>query len=125
MYKRFMTLRYLRSRPISYVATFVLALGVAVLLIVTAVMGGFQREFHKKLRGTASDITVETRAFFGIEDADALDRQVRRIPHVVATAPYVENLVVARSFRTYDHAGLRGIEPSREKRISELESYIL
>ncbi len=125
MYKRFMTLRYLRSRPISYVATFVLALGVAVLLIVTAVMGGFQREFHKKIRGTASDITVETRSFFGIEDAAALERRIGAVEHVVASAPYVENLVVARSFRTYDHAGLRGIVPASEAKISDLERYVL
>jgi lipoprotein-releasing system permease protein len=125
MYKRFMTLRYLRSRPISYVATFVLALGVAVLLIVTAVMGGFQREFHKKVRGTASDVSVETRSFFGIEAADAIDEQLLAFDHVVGTAPYIENLVVARSFRTYDHAGLRAIDPVREAKISHLEDYIL
>ena len=125
MYKLFLSLRYLRSRTISYIATLVLALGVAVLLIVTAVMGGFQREFHKKIRGTLSDITVESRAFFGLRDGDSLSRAIEAEPHVQGTAPYVENIVLVETSLTRDYGFLKGIDPAREVRIGEFASYLL
>ena len=94
MYKLFITLRYLRSRIISYVATVVLALMVSVLIIVTSVMGGFQREFHKKVRGTVSDVTVESRVFFGIDDAPALMEEIDKTQHVLASAPFIKTIVM-------------------------------
>ncbi|GIW71656.1 MAG: multidrug ABC transporter substrate-binding protein [Planctomycetota bacterium] len=124
MYRRFMTLRYLRSRAISYVAIFVLALGVAVLLIVTAVMGGFQREFHEKIRSTISDVSVETRGF-GLADAAALEAQLRALPHVKAAAPYLHSEVVIRSFRTWKPGVLRGIDPAKEVQVGKLADYLL
>lgn len=125
MYKRFMTLRYLRARLISYVATFVLALGVAVLIIVTAVMGGFHREYMKKIRAHLSDVAVDTRFFFGIKDVDKIEEQIREHPEVVATSPYIENLVVARSFKNYDYSYLKGIDAAKEEQVGSLSEHLL
>lgn len=126
MYKLFISLRYLRSRPISYVATGVLMLGVAVLLIVTSVMGGFQREFHKKVRGTLSDDTVESRVFFGIGDWPALAAEIEKEPHVLATAPFIETPIVIDTKITRDFRSLLlGIDPAREVKIGELATYLL
>jgi lipoprotein-releasing system permease protein len=119
MYEIFISLRYLRSRLISLIATLVLMLGVAVLLIVTSVMGGFQREFHKKIRGTLADVTIETGTFFGIFDEAALSAEIERQPHVVATAPYVENFVGILTTITQDYGFLRGIDPAREVKIGD------
>jgi lipoprotein-releasing system permease protein len=125
VYKLFISLRYLRSRPISYVATGVLMLGVAVLLIVTSVMGGFQREFHKKVRGTLSDESVESRVYFGITDAAGLAAEIRKDPHVVATAPYVENIVLIDTAITRDYGFLKAIDPAQEVTIGDFASYLL
>src|SRR5437763_700116 len=105
MYKLFICLRYLRARTISYIAIGALGLGVATLIIVTSVMGGFQREFHKKIRGTLADISVDAKSFFGIgrpdpsgeadRNGEKLAREVRAAsPHILATAPYIENIVL-------------------------------
>ena len=125
MYKYFISLRYLRARPISYIATGVLVLGVAVLLIVTSVMGGFQREFHKKIRGTLSDISIESRAFFGIFDWPELAARVEQRPHVVATAPFIENIVLIDTKITKDYGFLKGIDPAREVKIGDFAQYLL
>src|SRR3954468_24990570 len=106
MYKLFICLRYLRARTISYIAIGALGLGVATLIIVTSVMGGFQREFHKKIRGTLADVSVDSRSFFGIgrpdltagtqdRNGEGLAKEIRTSsPHIVATAPYIENIVL-------------------------------
>jgi lipoprotein-releasing system permease protein len=125
MYKLFVSLRYLRSRRVSYAAISVLALGVAVLLVVTSVMGGFQREFHKKIRGTLSDISVESGYYFGITDAPALAEEIRKEPHVLATAPYVENIVLIDTHITRDYGFLKGIDPAQEVTIGDFARYLL
>lgn len=125
MYKLFLSLRYLITRPVSYAAVVVLMLGVAVLLIVTSVMGGFQREFHKKIRGTISDISVDSRVYFGIYDEPALSAAIEKNPHVRATAPYVENIVLIDTRLTKDYGQLKGIEPAREVKIGDFASYLL
>lgn len=119
MYKLFICLRYLRSRTISYIAVGALGLGVAILIIVTSVMGGFQREFHKKIRGTLADISVDAKAFFGIKDGPKLQERISRVPHVVATAPYIENIVLIDNEITKDYGFLKGIDPPQEVKVGE------
>src|SRR5687768_7214751 len=125
MYKLFVSLRYLRARTISYIAIGALGLGVATLIIVTSVMGGFQREFHKKIRGTLSDISIESRMFFGLRNAPELQREIQRVPQVVATAPFIENIVLIDTDITKDYGFLKGIDPAQEAQISDFARYIL
>ncbi len=125
MYKLFVSLRYLRARAISYIAIGALMLGVATLIVVLSVMGGFQREFHKKIRGTLADISVESRAFFGIKDGAKLQREIEKVPRVVATAPYIENIVLIDTLLTKDYGFLKGIDPAQEVLIGEFGRYLL
>lgn len=125
MYKLFVSLRYLRARTISYIAIAALGFGVATLIIVTSVMGGFQREFHKKIRGTLADVSVESKAFFGIKDGEKLQREIEKVPRVVATAPYIENIVLIDTLITKDYGFLKGIDPVQEAAIGEFGSYLL
>ena len=126
MYKLFICLRYLRSRTISYIAIGALGFGVATLIIVTSVMGGFQGEFHKKIRGTLADISVESKSFFGIRDnGEPLVEKIRGLPHVVATAPYLENIVLIDNDITKDYGFLKGIEPEREVAVAQFARFLL
>ncbi|HVY63075.1 MAG TPA: ABC transporter permease [Planctomycetota bacterium] len=131
MYKLFICLRYLRARTISYIAIGALGLGVATLIIVTSVMGGFQREFHKKIRGTLADISVESRFYFGIgrkdpetgeadTDGEKLAAMLKAAsPHVVATAPTLENIVLIDNVQHKDYGFLKGIDPVQEAKIGD------
>jgi lipoprotein-releasing system permease protein len=125
MYKLFICLRYLRARTISYIAIGALGLGVATLIIVTSVMGGFQREFHKKIRGTLADISVESRIFFGIKDPETLQREIEKHPRVRASAPVIENIVLIDTEITKDYGFLKGIDPVQEARIGEFAKTVL
>ncbi len=91
-----LALRYLRARreegSLSIMAGFSLigiALGVATLIIVMAVMGGFRSELLDRIIGINGRLAViggET----GIADFDGLTQRLVRIPHVDAAVPLVE-----------------------------------
>jgi lipoprotein-releasing system permease protein len=131
MYKLFITIRYLRSRAISFIAAAVLALMVAVLIIVTSAMGGFQKEYHDKLRGLMADVTVQSYQHFGIADPAGAMAVVESVPHVAAVAPFIDSIVmvdtqVAVAGRlSKDHGMLTGIDGAREVTVGKLGSYIL
>ena len=79
MYKLFIALRYLKRRIITYIAIAGVSVGVMVLVIVLSVMGGFQREFHEKIRGTMADIII-TQEEFGMTNHDEIIKKVSKIP---------------------------------------------
>lgn len=54
----FISLRYLRRRVISLLATFGIALGVLVLIEVNSVMTGFQTQFREEMRGSLSHVLI-------------------------------------------------------------------
>ena len=59
MYKLFLTLRYLRKGRIAYLAIAAVMLCVAMVLIVTSVMGGFLDTIMTRSRGMLGDIVVD------------------------------------------------------------------
>ena len=54
-----MALRLLRARKINLISIFGVMLGVAAIIVVLAVMDGFQRELRAMIRGSLSDLIVE------------------------------------------------------------------
>src|ERR1700742_4581338 len=78
-------LRYLRARRqegfVSVISGFSLvgiALGVATLIIVMSVMGGFRKEFLASILGFNGHVTVESRT--GMPDFDAVTARLRALP---------------------------------------------
>jgi lipoprotein-releasing system permease protein len=124
-YVVFLSIRYLRSRIDSLLATGLLALGVAILVIVTSVMGGFQREFHRKIRGTISDVSVESTRFFGIHDGAGLMARIKAAsPAVTGVAPFIENLVILDTKLTQDWGNVKGVDPGLETTIGDFAAYL-
>src|SRR6185503_10480142 len=99
MYKLFLTLRYLTRRPLSLVAVLALSLSVWVLVIAPSVMNGFQVEFHKRVRGTLSDVSLYSGRPFDFPEDPRTITALRTIPGVVAVAPYLENPALDRHLR--------------------------
>ena len=54
-----MALRLLRARKINLISILGVTLGVAAIIVVLAVMDGFQRELRAMIRGSLSDLIVE------------------------------------------------------------------
>src|SRR5262245_34709076 len=68
-------------------------LGVATLIVVNSVMGGFSTKLKERLHGVTSDVIIESPSFDGFPGADAKMRRIREslIGHKIqAMAPTVE-----------------------------------
>src|SRR5215472_16130463 len=93
-------LRYLRSRRkerfvsvISIISLAGIAIGVAVLIIVMAVMNGFRHELLSRILGIRGHVVVQ--GFEGpLDDFDSVVQRLRRVPGVVNAAPLVEGQVL-------------------------------
>jgi lipoprotein-releasing system permease protein len=79
MYKLLLCWRYLRTRYIALASIISVMLGVATMIVVNAVMGGFSHALKDQLHGILSDIVVESRSLDGVPNAELHMQKIRRI----------------------------------------------
>ncbi|MFT8943619.1 MAG: lipoprotein-releasing ABC transporter permease subunit [Acetobacter pasteurianus] len=123
--------RYLRARRgerfVSVIAIFSLvgiALGVATLIIVMAVMNGFQADLMGRILGLNGDLTIygQGRTISQYED---VTRKVRSVPGVVSATPLVEGQVLL-SAGAYNSGGMvHGLTPQGLKDLKAVSSSII
>jgi lipoprotein-releasing system permease protein len=122
-------LRYLRARRregfVSVISGFSLvgiALGVATLIIVMSVMGGFRKEFLASMLGFNGHVTVEAAAG-PLPDFDAITARLKAVPGVTRADPIVDGQVMGsqngvntgvyvRGMRASDLASLKSVADS-------------
>ena len=131
-YEVFIGLRYLRAkrrnRTISlntFVSIAGITLGVAALIGTLGIMTGFKEDLQAKILGTTSHIVVQERAREGMTNYDAVATQVERVPHVVAATPFIYRQVMLTSRSAVQGIVVRGIDPKREIRVTELGKNII
>ena len=122
----FLGLRYLKPKRtfVSVITLISLAgvtIGVWVLIVVIAVMSGFDRELREKLMGMHAHVTVMGGL---IEHSDKLLQTVLATPHVKAATPFALNVVLIEFERHAATPYLKGIDPKREVTVSKLGTYI-
>jgi len=125
-FELFLGFRYLKPKRtfVSVVTLISLAgvtIGVWVLIVVIAVMSGFDRELREKLMGMHAHVTVSGGL---IEHSDALMKDYLRLPHVTAASPVVMGLVLMEFNHHVATPYLEGIDPKREITVSKLGQYI-
>ena len=112
--------RYLRARRgerfVSVIAGFSLvgiALGVATLIIVMSVMGGFQTDLLNRILGFNGHLGVYSTAG-RLQDYDADAAKIRSVPGVISAVPVIDGQVLLSGPRGQSSGGLvRGIEPKQ------------
>ena len=127
-------LAYLRSRPsrlvsaVSLLSVGGIALGVCALVVAMGLLSGYRTEIRQKLIGANVEIVVFPLSLASGEDPgiDQLEKRLARIPRVRATAPVIYQSGLAISERTPDgtDAVLKGVDPARERRVSQIDSYL-
>jgi len=123
--------RYLRARRgerfVSVIAGFSLvgiALGVATLIIVMSVMGGFQKDLLARILGFNGHLGVYG-AGVPLTQYDALAERIRTVPGVVSAVPVVDGQVLLKSPRGNSAGGLvRGIAPENLRRMKAVADNI-
>jgi lipoprotein-releasing system permease protein len=116
-------LRYLRAKGgrgflslLTVIAMAGMAIGVMALIVVLAVMTGFEDELRSKILGTTSHILVMDAGGRGIEDPARVLEIARRHPDVRSASPFVLQQVMLSHGDSATGAVLRGIDPEAERR---------
>ena len=127
----FIGLRYTRAKRRNHFISFIsltsmlgIALGILVLITVLSVMNGFDREIKKRVFDMVPPITVSS--FNGyISNWQQAMSVVEKFPNVTAVAPFVSGQVLLTNSGYVQPAMISGINPSDEKKISELSEKIV
>ncbi|MCP9462340.1 MAG: lipoprotein-releasing ABC transporter permease subunit [Nitrospira sp.] len=120
-------LRYLRAkrrnRTISlntFVSIAGITLGVAALIGTVGIMTGFKEDIQAKILGTTAHVIVQERMKENMSEYDPLVERIESVPEVVAATPFVLRQVLLTSQSAVQGIVLRGIDPRREARVTEL-----
>lgn len=122
----FIGLRYTRAKRRNHFISFIslmsmlgIALGVIVLITVLSVMNGFDREIKKRVFSMWPPMTVTTGAGH-VENWKELGGVLQNFPGIISVAPYVSGEVLLTNGGSVQPAMITGIDPSAEKKISQL-----
>lgn len=98
------------------------ALGVALLLIVRSVMGGFGTEIRRMVVDTEGEIQIKAPA--PLRDYEALLAQARQVPGVVAATPYAAGVLMVESQGRPSFPAMRGLDLGTVEEVVRLKEYI-
>src|SRR5512136_2983667 len=125
-YELFIGLRYLKAKRrsafismITLISTAGVALGVMALIIVLAVMTGFEEDLKEKILGTNAHIVV-LKSNGEITDYNALERKLLGFEGVVAATPFIYNQVMLSTGKNVSGVVLRGIETRTDIQVTNL-----
>ncbi len=128
-YELWISFRYLISKRkekfisiISLISIMGVAVGVTALIVVLAVMSGFDNDLREKIVGTNSHIIIEKEG--GISNYNALVNEINKIQHVKASSPFLNGQALIRQDEQVLGVILRGIDPVREKNVTNIKKYL-
>jgi lipoprotein-releasing system permease protein len=125
----FIALKYLKTKRkgfLSFVASMAfscIALGVAVLIIVTSVMNGFERELKDRILNIIPH--AEIIGLNPISNWEKIQAKAEENRSVIGVAPFIETQVLIGSPREVFGANLIGIEPDLESKVSVVSDFMI
>jgi len=125
-YEVFVGLRYLKAKRkqsfisiITFISIAGISVGVMALIVVLAVMTGFQEDLRDKILGTNSHIVI-TQYSKGMDDFESVVKKVKDHPQVEAVTPFIYSQVMLTSEQNVSGVVVRGIDPGREGKVTRL-----
>ncbi len=129
-FELFISLRYLKAKRkstfisiITFISTAGVALGVMALIVVLAVMTGFEEDLKEKILGANAHIVV-VRNGAPMDNYIKLMRELEGMKDVIATTPFIYNQVMLSSGNNVSGVLLRGIDPRTDRNVTRLHSCI-
>ena len=130
-YELFVALRYLRAKRksafisiITFISTSGVALGVMALIIVLAVMTGFEEDLKEKILGTNAHIVVLKSSGTMIDYRGQMDK-LREISGVVAATPFIYSQVMLSSGKNVSGVVLRGMDPKSDAKVTNFQKSLV
>lgn len=128
-YEWWVAKRYLWSKRrhpfvgvISTISILGICVGVAALIVVLAVMNGFDEDLKSRIIGMRAHLVVEKDGPFA--DARAVMTRLESAPPVAGAAPYVEGQALIQTEGVSSGVLVRGVDTAEEKRVSRFFSYL-
>lgn len=106
----------------AFISMIGIAIGVLVLIVVIAVMSGFDKFLQDKMVGTNADLTVEF--YNGRSDPYSIIEELKGFPHIVAGSPFIGGQAFMRMGRQVFGIELRGIDPVLQPLTSKVREYM-
>jgi lipoprotein-releasing system permease protein len=106
----------------TFISMLGVALGVALLVISTSVMGGFGHEIRRMIVETQGDVQVKADGF--VENSDDLLARITKVPGVVAATPYAEGFVMLTCEGRPAFPVIEGIDINRVEKVVPLSRYV-
>ena len=125
----FLALKYFRPRRKGFVsfhsgmAIFGITLGLTILILVTSVMNGFQRELKDRILETIPHASIL--GDIQIDDFVSIRDTLNENPEVEGVAPYIETQGLVSSGSFLKGIYLFGVEPKYEKTVSAINDHIV
>jgi len=117
-YELFISLRHLRAKRkqffismITFLSILGVVVGVMALIVVLAVMTGFEEDITSKIVGMTAHVVVRQHGRGGIKDYRAITERVQEVDGVVAATPFILNQVMLTTEVGITGAVLRGVDP--------------
>lgn len=127
-YEGWIGIRYLFAKKepflavINFVAIAGVAIGVAALIVVLAVMTGFDNDLRDKIIGTNAHIVVEKEV--GVGNFSKVKEEILKVPGVTAATPYVQGpLFLEYAGQSMGVMG-RGVDPRSEASVTKAKEYL-
>ncbi len=98
------------------------ALGVALLIISTSVMGGFGHEIRRMIVETEGDVQVRADGY--VNNANAVLERIEKVEGVVAAAPFADGVVMLECEGRPAYPAIRGLDLERVRDVVPIERYV-
>ena len=129
-FELFIGLRYLKAKRkstfislITLISVAGVALGVMALIVVLAVMTGFEEDLKDKILGTNAHIVV-LKGNGAMEDYRSIMEKLKGIDGVLAATPFIYNQVMLSSGKNVSGVVLRGIDVKSDAQVTNLHKSI-
>ena len=125
----YLALKYFRSRKNGFVsfhsgmAIIGITIGVLVLIIVTSVMNGFQKELKERILETIPHASIIGN--IQIKEYDSIEKIIYENSQVIGVAPYIETQGLLSSGSSLKGVYIYGVIPKYEKTVSSIGDHIV
>jgi lipoprotein-releasing system permease protein len=126
-YEWFIGLRYLKAKRkqtfISIITIISIAgvmVGVMALIVVLAVMSGFEKTLKEKILGTQAHLVLLKASQEGMDHYEEMAKKVQEVKGVVSAGPFIFSQVMLSSESNVSGVVIKGIDPDRVGKVTEL-----
>lgn len=130
-FELFIGLRYLKAKRkstfisiITFISTAGVTLGVMALIVVLAVMTGFEADLKEKILGTNAHIVL-IKSSAPMNDYHQVMEKLKGVEGIVATTPFIYNQVMLSTGKNVSGVVLRGVDVQSDRLVTRLSKSLV